>query len=222
MVSLAGYNLNIIPDSIGSAFATVFWTIMIFIGVGLLCWWGWSSYKNKSVYTYPVTLTTYYDNGTSKTRTGLKGGRFINNSGVNDFKIKIPRSWKKKELGVTPNFSKADADDTLHFITSGDGSIWQQVELKLEISEQIQKVGEDGNPIFDEEGNPILTDSFSLILKPIGADIKVATVNALKNWSEIVNKNKITVMTITFIAFIIMVIAHLISLYIQTKACPSP
>lgn len=222
MVSVAGFELNIIPDSIGSAFTTVFWTIMIFAGTGLLGWWLWRSHKNKTTYTYPITLTTYYDNGTSKTKYGLRGEKFVNNAGIHDFRIKIPKSFKKKDLGMTPDFSKADADDTIHFITSGDGSIWQQVEKKLEVSEQVQKLDENGKPMFDDEGNPILDDNYSIVFKPIGADIKLTTVNALKNWSEIVNKNKLTAMTISFVIFIIMVIAHLISLYIQTKACPTP
>ena len=164
----------------------------------------------------------YYENGTKKTNAGLKGGKFINNSGVWDFKIKIPKQRRKKELGYMPNFSKADSDGTLHFITSGDGTIWLQVDEKLSITGKEQERGADGTLLYDKEGKPLMIDSYSLIINPVRTDVKQSTVNSLRNWREMVSKNKLTVFGIAIGAFLIMVIAHLISLYIQTKIkCPA-
>lgn len=63
---------------------------------------------------------------------------------------------------------------------------------------------------------------YNLIMTPIKTEVKTATLNSLKSWQEVLDRNKIKVFTIAIGAFIIMVIAHLISLYIQTKIkCPT-
>jgi len=73
------------------------------------------------------------------------------------------------------------------------------------------------------EKNKIKTYEYSLIMKPIKTEVKTATLNAMKSWTDILDKNKLKVFTIAIGAFIIMVIAHLVSLYIQTKIrCPTP
>lgn len=62
-----------------------------------------------------------------------------------------------------------------------------------------------------------------LIMKPIKTEVKTATLNSMRSWGEILDRNKLKVFTIAIGAFIIMVVAHLISLYIQTKIkCPVP
>lgn len=198
--------------------------MLIFIIVGVFGYMGYRWFKKKVFFTNKLTLTTLYENGTKKRITGLKGGKFINRNGVWDFRVKIPKQFKTKELGYTPDFSKADSDGTLHFITAGDGTIWQQIEERLNISGKEQARDGDGKPIYNEDGTPLMIDSYKLLLNPVRTDVKMATVNSLKSWAEMVNKNKLTVFGIALGAFLIMVIAHLISLYIQTKikcpACP--
>jgi len=195
----------------GGMVSSILWGIGIFILLGVIFWYVYSYFKNKAFYTNPITLTQYYENGTKKTRWGLQGGKFVNKSGVWDFKIKIPKTWRTKELGYIPDFSKADADNSLHFITWGDGTIWQQTEHSLVTKErEIEKIV-DGNKIKEIEVE------YDTLMKPIRTDVKTVTVNSIKSWSEMVNKNKMTAFTIGMITFIVMVIAHLISLYIQTK-----
>jgi hypothetical protein len=165
MVQIGGLELKM-PSlglgGLGSVVTVLFWTFMIFVTVGLIGWWIYSSYRNKAIFTNPITLTFYYDNGTKRTKTGLKGGKFVNRGGVWHFKVKIPKQFKKKELGYTPDFSKADADGTIHFITSGDGTLWQQIEHRLVTTDDM---------------------GFALLMKPIPTDIKTVTVNSIKSWS---------------------------------------
>lgn len=193
----------------------------ILIGVGLMIligglgWWGFSVAKNKATYTNKLTLSQYYENGTKRTITGLMGGKFTNKSGVLDFKIKIPKQWKKKELGYTPDFSLADSDGTLHFVTFGDGSIWQQVHHQLVEKEEVEVMTADGK---------IKVMTYQLIIKPVRTDVKTVTVNSMSQFRQTImnNKDKAVIFAIGFGFFFITVIAHLISLYIQTKIkCPA-
>jgi len=222
MVNIAGYNINLSSGAIMKPLITAFWSIMVMIIVGIIIYFGFKYYRGKAFYNNKITLTMYYENGTKKRLVGLRGGKYVNNTGVWDFKIQIPKQRKKKTLGYMPNFSKADSDGTLHFITSGDGTIWQQVDEKLSISGKEQARGADGNLLKDNEGKPIMVDSYTLFLNPVRTDVKIATVNSLKNWSEMINKNKLTAFGIALGSFLVMVIAHLISLYIQAKLrCPA-
>jgi hypothetical protein len=216
-MNIGGYNLNMPNFNMGGMASTLFWGMMIFLIIGVIGYFGYKSFKNKTFYTNKVTLTMFYENGTKKRLTGLKGGKFVNKSGVWDFRIKIPKQFKPKELGYTPSFSKADSDGTLHFITSGDGTIWLQIEEKLAIYGKEQARDENGKLLFGEDRKPLMVDSYKLLLNPVRTDVKIATVNSLKNWAEMVNKQKLTVFGIALGAFLIMVIAHLISLYVQTK-----
>lgn len=221
-MNIAGYTINA-PSWLkwGSIVSGLFWGMLIFIVIGVIGYFGYKWFKNKTFYTNNVTLTMFYENGTKKRVTGLKGGKFVNRSGVWDFRIKIPKQFKPKELGYMPNFSKADSDGTLHFMTSGDGTIWLQIDEVLSIKGKEQARDENGKLLFDNDNKPIMIDAYRLLLNPVRTDVKIATVNSLKNWAEMVNKNKLTVFGIALGAFLIMVIAHLISLYIQTKIkCP--
>lgn len=178
--------------------------IFIFIIVGVIIYFIYKSYKNKVTYTTPITLTTIMDNGMGKDRYDLRGGMFWNN-GIRDFKIKAPKVNKPHILGYVPDMSKANSiDGRLHFITSGDNTAWQQVDEKWVTTEKVTK--EDGT-----------IEVISLIKKPIPAEIKKIAINSIKNWKDTVSKEKITVFGIALGAFIIMVIAHLISLFIQTR-----
>ncbi len=216
-MKIGNFNTSSILGGInmGSIISILFYGMIVIVAIGLIGWYIYSKTKNKMSYSNNITLTQYFDNGTQKITYGLKGGKFINKAQVNDFRIKAPGiSFKKKELGYMPDFSKGDADGTLHFLTSGDGNFWQQVEHKLVITQKV--IGKD-----EKTGEETVVDEYSLIMTPIRADIKTFTMNSIKAWSEVLNKNKMTVFGIGLGMFIIMVIAHLISLYIQTKIkCP--
>ena len=221
MVNIAGYEIKLGSAGIINTLLSFFWGFMIILIVGIIGFFVYKKYKNKTFFTNPITLTMYYENGTKKRKTGLRGGKFINNAGIWDFKIQIPKQRKKKELGYMPDFSKADNDGTLHFITSGDGTIWLQVIEKLNNCGKEQARGSDGKLLFNDNNTPIMIDSYELLIQPVRTDVKQATVNSLKNWREMISKNKLTAFGIAIGAFLIMVIAHLISLYIQTKIkCP--
>ena len=215
MVSIGNVNIGLPgAGAVNGIISAVFWGTLIIILTGLIIWWIVASFKNKSSFNTKITLTYVFENGTMNTRSDLKGGKFINRSGTWDYRVKIPKQFRKKELGYMPDFSKADADGTLHFVTSGDGTLWQQIDRKI-IATEIREY-QDAQGIIQEQ-------QYSLLFKPIPTDIKTVTVNSIRGFKEVVNKNKLTVYGIAIGAFIIMVIAHLISLYIQTKVkCAVP
>lgn len=172
--------------------------------VGIIAYFVYKSYKDKALYITPVTLTELTDNGMEKTRYDLKGGIFWN-KGIRDFKVKAPKKNKAFILGYIPDFSKSNSTDgRLHFITYGDKTIWQQVASGW----NVRKEG------VDAEGHKFL---YNLIQEPIPRETKQVTINSIKNWRDTVEKSKLTAFGIAIGAFLIMVIAHLISLFIQTK-----
>lgn len=206
-------NLGVLGDSFSGMFSGVggFLTSVIvsLIGIGIIgtfAFFGWRKWKNLTFYTTPVSLTRLMDNGMEKTRYDLKGGVFWN-KGIKDFKIKIPRA-KPHILGYIPDFSKSNSvDGRIHFITAGDANLWQQVTKEWKVKEQ----KEIDKNLFE----------YDLIQKPIPVENKQITINAMKNWRETIDKSKLTAFTIAIGAFIIMTIAHLVSLFIQTKIrCP--
>jgi hypothetical protein len=214
MVSVGGMEFNIPSGTITSVFKWGFWGIMILVAVGVIGFIIYKHFKNKVSYNEDVTLTRVMDNGTEKTVYGLRGGKYVGPQGAWDYKIKIPKQIKKKDLGYVPDFSKADADGTLHFLTSGDGSYWQQCEQRTVVKEVREEK--------DEEGNIVKRYEYELLKKPIiSSDEKNIMIKDIKNWRDVVAKNKVTAFAIGLGMFLIMVIAHLISLYIQTKIkCP--
>jgi len=207
---MADLNLGMMGDSIKGIFSGTggflggaLISILGLVIIGVMAWFGWRYWKNFTQFNIPVTLTKLMDNGMEKTRYDLRGGVFWN-SGIKDFRIKIPRA-KDHLLGMIPDFSKSmSTDGRIQFITSGDGTAWQQVESKWVTKEE--KKDSDGN-MFE----------YDLINKPVARETKQVTVNSIKNWKETIDKSKLTAFTIAIGAFIIMVIAHLVSLYIQTK-----
>lgn len=203
-----GNSLNMFKgfDFVGA----IFWTTMTLVGTAVLGWLIYSWFKSRALYTNPVTLTKILDNGTQKDFHGLAGGVFWN-KGIKDFKIKIPRA-KPHVLGFIPDFSKADVDGRLHFITSGDGTTWQQYEKKWVLKEPL--LGPDGEILKDDNGNIF---EYDLINKPVSREVKQTTINSIKNWRDTVDKQKLTAWSIAIGAFVIMTIAHLVSLYIQTR-----
>ena len=193
--------------SIGTKFL---WGFGILLVVGVIAYFIYKWYKNKTLYTTPVSLTVLMDNGMEKTRSDLRGGAFWN-KGVKDFKVKAPRKNKKHILGYIPDFSKSNfTDGRLHFITSGDQTIWQQVESQWVLKGEREDAG----------GNLY---GYDLVKTPISRETKQITINSIKNWRDTIDKTKLTAYGIAIGAFIIMVIAHLISLFIQTKLkCGGP
>lgn len=188
----------------GSIAMSAIYGIGIFLVVGVIGYFIYKGYKNKSAYPTPITLVRIMDNGMEKVRHDLKGGIFWNH-GIKDFKIKVPKQWKPQILGYIPDLSKSTSTDgRLKFITFGDGTIWQQFEEKWVLKGKGK----------DDEGNEF---EYDLIKIPISRETKQVTVNSIKNWRDTVDKSKLTAFGIAIGAFIIMVIAHLISLYIQTK-----
>lgn len=200
---LSSINLGGMLSGAGGIVKSVLIGVFVFIIIGIVAYFAYRYWKNLTFYTTPVTLTRLMDNGMEKTRYDLKGGVFLN-KGIKDFKVKIPKS-KAHILGYIPDLSKSTTTDgRIHFITSGDTTIWQQVESKWETKEKGK----------DKEGH---TFEYDLINKPVSRETKQLTVNAIQNWKDTIDKTKLTAFTIAIGAFIIMVIAHLISLYIQTK-----
>ena len=213
MVSIGGLNLTIPTGVIGNILLWGFWGIIIITVVGLIGWYIYAKVRKKVTYIDKITLTKIFDNGSEETFYGLNGGKYVGRLGAWDYKIKIPKVRKPKELGYLPDFSKADKDGTIHFTVYGDGTFWQQTEWKTAIRELKQIKNADGT--FQEY-------EVELLKKPIiGSDEKNIMIKDIKNWREVVAKNKVTAFAIGLGMFIIMVVAHLISLYIQTKIkCP--
>lgn len=214
MVSIGGLNLTIPTGTITNIISYGFWGIIILIGVALLSFLGYRWFKNKVTYTDSVTLTRIMDNGTEKTIYGLRGGKYVGRQGAWEYKIKVPKQRKAKDLGYMPDFSKADADGSLHFVTCGDGTYWQQAEQRTVLKDIKEELDEDGKVIKKYE--------YELLKRPMmGSDEKNIMIKDIKNWRDVVAKNKVTAFAIGLGMFLIMVIAHLISLYIQTKIkCP--
>lgn len=195
--------LNISGAGIMKTLVGVAWTVGSGLLLLVIVWWIYAHHKNKNTYVHPIRLIRVLDNGVKKEMNNLRGGK-IGKGGITDFAIKIPRKFKKIFLGYTPDFSKMDADSRLVFLSIGDGKSLQQVE------ETIIKTEKDGET------------EYSLIMKPIRTDVKNATLNNLRNWREVLDTKKLTAFTLSLGAIIIMIIAHLISLYIQTKIrCPA-
>lgn len=186
------------------------WGFFILFVVGVIAYFIYKSYKNKTFYTTPVTLTVLTDNGMEKTRYDLKGGMFWN-KGIKDFKVKAPKRYNPHILGYVPDLSMSNSTDgRIHFITYGDNTIWQQVRSGW----NLRKEG------VDEEGKVFMYD---LIQEPIPRETKQVTINSIRNWRDTVDKTKLTAFGIAIGAFIVMVIAHLISLFIQTRIkCGTP
>jgi tetrahydromethanopterin S-methyltransferase subunit B len=189
---------------IGSVLTKFAYGFVILAVVGVIAYFIYKTFKDKALYITPVTLTELTANGMEKSRYDLKGGIFWN-KGIRDFKVKAPKKAKAFILGYIPDFSKSNATDgRLHFITYGDKTIWQQVQSGW----SLKKEG------IDAEGNKF---AYNLIQEPIPRETKQVTINSIKNWRDTVEKSKLTAFGIAIGAFLIMVIAHLISLFIQTK-----
>lgn len=207
-VDLSGFTLGLGNVNWSGMLGSVALYSMITIVVGsALGFWGWNAYQKKT-YATPIKLSRILDNGLIKNTTGIKGGKKVNRSGVMEFLIKVPKQWKKKNLGYMPDMSMTDGDGALHFITRGDGVLWQQCKEVL-IEEKEYTINLDGN----KEEKIVM----KLLLEPIPTDIKQATINQIHAVENLTEKNKLTAYGITIFGIVIMVIAHLISLWIQTK-----
>lgn len=205
MVNIGGREFNL-PT--GAITKTLTYGFFAFVGVIILCIVGffvYKRYKNKATYTNKITLTQRFENGTSRTISGMMGGKYVSPSGVWDFKIKIPKQFKNKSLGYVPDFSLADSDGTLHFLTVGDGTIWQQVEWVVKTKEVA--VDEQGNVIYEN----------NLIMLPIRTDVKQVTVNSIKSFGDMVNGSRLKVVGMALGAIAVVAIASVIMVYVLTK-----
>jgi hypothetical protein len=213
-MNIGGMNLGSFDwKAVGGITGSVLIGIGIMFVVGIFIFFIYKSYRNKVVFNVPITLTLMLENGTKKERADILGGKTVNRNGVWDFKVKIPKTRGERLLGYMPDFSKADADNRLHFITFGDGTLLQQYESKFE--QEIYKFK-------DKYGYMQEAINIKNMITPTPNDVKQATINSIRNWRELVDKQKLTAFGIAIGAFIIMVIAHLISLYIQTKVKCGP
>ena len=214
MVSVGGMEFNMPTGAIWSTISYGFWGMITLVGVGILGFIVYRWLKNRVSFSDTVTLTRIMENGTEKSVYNLRGGKYVGKQGAWEYRIKIPKQRKCKELGYMPDYSKADADGTLHFLTCGDGTHWQQCEQRTVVKEIREEL--------DEKGNVIKKYEYELLQKPIiSSDEKNIMIKDIKNWRDVVSKNKVTAFAIGLGMFLIMVIAHLVSLYIQTKIkCP--
>jgi len=215
-MKIGSVDLNLPAGKVWSTLTWGFWSIIGFVITCVIAYFVWKWWKERVLYKDKVTLTIVFENGTEKTVHGLKGGKYVGKQGAWDYRIKVPKVKKPKELGYLPDFSLADSDGTIHFTTCGDQTYWQQASWRTQIK--------DKRVIKDEEGNEVEQVEFELLKKPIiGSDEKNIMIKDIKNWRDVVAKNKVTAFAIGLGMFLIMVIAHLISLFIQTKIrCPLP
>jgi len=213
MVNIGGQEISFLNwGRMGGILQSILIGILVMFVIGVLIWWFVRKVKTKTSFNNKIRLTMIMENGTRKTRDDIRGGKFINKSGTWDFQCRVPKQLKKKELGFMPDFSLAEADGTLHFVTSGDATLWQQVRDEF----QIEKYEYE-----DKYGNKKEVQKIKNLMTPVPNQDKQAVINSIKGWRELVDKQKLTAFSIAIGAFIIMVIAHLISLYIQTKVkCP--
>lgn len=191
-------------SSLAGGASTFFFGLGLIIVVSIIGFFVQRWYKNIAFYKTPVSLTIIHESGLEETRHDLRGGVFWN-KGIRDFKIKIPKTRKPHVLGYIPDFSIANSkDNRLSFITSGDRTVWQQYSTKWITREE----GEYGDGTKFE---------YDLVKTPVPRETKQLTVNSIKNWRDTIDKSKLTAFGIAIGGFIIMVIAHLISLFVQTK-----
>ena len=190
-------------SSIAGGAGTFFTGLVAAIVISFVGYFLYKGYKNITFYKTPISLTILLENGMEQTRHDIRGGAFWN-KGIRDFKIKIPKQRKPHILGYMPDFSKSStSDNRLCFITMGDRTIWQQYESTWVLKGK-KTIGEN-------------EFEYDLVNKPVPVDTKRLTVNSIKNWRDTIDKSKLTAFGIAIGAFIIMVIAHLVSLFIQTK-----
>lgn len=183
---------------------------MIFLtGVGVIVFvW----IRDKMVYKYPVSLIAKKENGGHKRRDDLRGGLVKGRSGVADFSIKIPKKFKKKKLGFVPDFSLANSEDRLSFITSGDGVIWQQCQEHILEDEEyeIKVLNKKGQ----EETRKLKS---RLLIEPIPTDIKTITINNIHAAENLLESNKLKAASIAIGAFVLMVLVQIIFLFLVNK-----
>ena len=122
--------------------------------LGIFLW-----FRNKSIYKTPISLVELLQNKTLKSRHDLFGKSVKNRQGTQDYVIKIPRQFKKKYLGYTPDFSFADSDGRLYFMPVGDGMLWQQLKRKV----VVEKSFERDKPINEQELDKIKEHFTNLI-----------------------------------------------------------
>ena len=187
---------------------------ILLIALGI---WLFMRFKDKGTFIYPVTLRVRRENGNIKSRFDIMGGIVSGKNGVKTFKCKIPKKYGKFDLGYMPDFSWADMNNRLSFIQEGDSTMWQQTKEELVTEKYIPLTNADGSPKMNEDGTAQQVAVYKMLIEPIPTDTKTTTYNNLQSTRELMDLKKLTAWGISIIAFVVMVIAHLISLFIQTK-----
>jgi hypothetical protein len=108
-------------------------------------------------------------------------------------------------LGYMPNFAYTDADNTLKFVQRGDMNQMQQIHEVL----VRRKTVVDAETGYEKE--------VILLQEPIPTQRLIAAKNGIMMTDDLLGKNRLTAWVITIIAFLIMVVAQIIFLYITRK-----
>lgn len=164
--------------------------------------------KNKFTFCYPVSLIRVHANGSHSRRDDLRGGLVKQKNGVQDFVVKMPRQFKKKKLGLVPDFSLTDSKGRIVFITVGDGMVWQQGMEKV-ITEKVIEID-------DGEGN-LKQLTQGLLIEPIPTDVKTITINNIHEVDNLMEANRLKAAAILVGGFVLMVLVQIIFLFLTSK-----
>lgn len=203
------FSLKIGTGFLSSLGSGLVW-IGVIIAVSVVGFWMYNSMNKKKTFRRPTRITRVLENGLTKEMNGFGGE--VEVGGTKTYRVKIPKKKGFIDVGFVPDYSLADADNRVHLTTIGEGGAYQQVKQVFQLTEEVEKevVKEDGTT---EKVRTVQ----SLVCKPVPAHVKAQTLSKLRRVTELLDKKKIKVFTMSIIAIVIMVIAHLISLYIQTK-----
>lgn len=208
MVSLSGIASSI---NLGALFSNIMIGLIFIVVTGAVAVWLFFYFRNKSTFKTPISVILLSENGVHKRRDDIKGGMMKQKHGVMDFVLKVPKQMKKKKLGYVPDFSKADGNGRLVFISVGDGMVLQQCVEKLitekETTMEIEKEGK----------KETITVPYSLIVEPIPTDIKTITINNLHSVENLMDSQRFKAATIAIGAFVLMVFVQIIFLFLTSK-----
>lgn len=145
-------------------------------------------------FNYPIILIKYVNGGINEIQKGIIGGYSKNSVGGKDFYIMNKYLfWTKKKIFLN------DIDETK---TDNQGNIY------------LLKISED---TYQQVYVKIDDEKKSLLIEPLQNEIITSVKNYLLMASSMFDKNRLSAWAIVFIAFIIMVIAHLTFLFIVRK-----
>jgi hypothetical protein len=252
-MNVLGFNTDAVTSQAGNWLYMFLYGIGILLIVGVFGYLIFNYYRNKSVYVTPVRLIRRLENGTKKEINGLKGGKVqkegiqtfavkIPRKFKKHFLGYVPDYSKSDADGRLTFLTIGDGtlwqqceerlqtEEVFETILTKEESDRARDLINQEVEKRYPTETEERKNIITEESfkrwletNGKYTTKYSLVMKPISTDVKTVTINNMQGWRQILEKNKVSVMMIAFGSFIIMAIAHLISLYVQTKVkCSVP